>query len=971
MWSTNADVLNREKVLELKFRIENEVTPPDIITICEVKPKHHKRSIEEIEYSIPGYKMETKNLSNGSTGRGIITFIKSYIEYRVISLESEFEEYLCTECRIPGGENILVTSIYRSPNSEDSNNNALNRFVSYISTSRADTRLLIVGDFNFPKICWDDVSTPSEWNSKEARFIEGIRDGFLMQHVTSPTRGRGDDCHSLLDLVFSNGDFIELVEHQAALGKSDHAIIETRISSSSSEPTMRSFRNYDKGDFTALATSMNRNWREEFAGKDVHQQWEIFKEAYDDAVERHIPKIKIGNRKIVKTPIERNTRKKLRNLINKKNKEWNKYLKSRDPSVRTKFRRLRNQVRSLTRKAEKIYEKNIVAAVKTNPKKFWKYTRKKTKSSTNAPDLLLEDGENCTKSDQEKSNRFAEYFSSVFCKDQVQAVDTQPTSTFTDGRIESCSVTADLVCAKLKSLNVSKSPGPDQIHPRVLKETASVLSIPLSIIIETSFSTASLPLDWKSAHIAAIYKKGPKNQAGNYRPVSLTSIIAKVAESFVREIIIGHMKHFGLFSNKQFGFLGGRSTVLQLLIVLDKWTEIIDKGGSVDILYFDFMKAFDKVSHSQMLSTITRYGISGSLHKWITNFLLTRRQRVCVNGSLSDWHTVDSGIPQGTVLGPLLFILFINDLPTSVNTSEVYLFADDLKIFNGIYSEEDIALLQRDVSAVSNWVDRTSLKFHPDKCKHLRIGLRAAPEADYVLGNTGIHPTKVDTEKDIGVTFDTKLTFEKHISEKINKANSILGLITHTFEYKDESTIITLYKALVRPHLEFANQVWAPYLKKHVNSIENVQRRMTRLLPGMKDLSYPERLRKVKLPTLGYRRLRGDMIELYKIVKGIYDPDITEGLLSFAESSTRGHQYKLIKFRPRLDLRKNSFFFRVVDHWNNLPQSVVEAPSLISFESRLDRFWSNKEILYDYTAATSAHATSAQHYAHQELALEA
>ena len=207
----------------------------------------------------------------------------------------------------------------------------------------------------------------------------------------------------------------------------------------------------------------------------------------------------------------------------------------------------------------------------------------------------------------------------------------------------------------------------------------------------------------------------------------------------------------------------------------------------------------------------------------------------------------------------------------------------------------------------------------------------------------------VDSEKDIGVVIDNKLSFNQHISEKINKANSIMGILRRTMEYMDCTTFKLLYTALVRPHLEYANQVWCPHLKKHIESIENVQRRASKQIPGLSHLSYEERLRKLKLPTLAYRRSRGDMIELYKILTGKYDEDVSNFLRTRDDSTTRGHQYKLFKTRTRLDLRKYSFTQRTVKIWNNLPSKVVSAPTIKQFESRLDKFWENQPRKYDYS----------------------
>ena len=268
-----------------------------------------------------------------------------------------------------------------------------------------------------------------------------------------------------------------------------------------------------------------------------------------------------------------------------------------------------------------------------------------------------------------------------------------------------------------------------------------------------------------------------------------------------------------------------------------------------------------------------------------------------VNGSTSEWAAVTSGIPQGSVLGPILFVIYINDMPEMV-ASTVYLFADDTKIYRRIQNDQDRHKLQEDLNNLQDWSDKWLLKFHPDKCKTMTISTTSKPRFQYTLTQQQVALPKTtalahsNEEKDIGITIDSYLTFEKHMTQKVNKANQIIGLIRRTFDYLDWKSFKQLYKALVRPHVEYGNAVWQPHKKKDIKMIENVQRRATRMLPGMKDVAYGDRLRKLNLPTLLYRRLRGDMIETYNIIHGVYDEEVTKNFLLLkpqSDRNTRGH----------------------------------------------------------------------------------
>jgi hypothetical protein len=238
-----------------------------------------------------------------------------------------------------------------------------------------------------------------------------------------------------------------------------------------------------------------------------------------------------------------------------------------------------------------------------------------------------------------------------------------------------------------------KSPGPDNIHPRVLKECARELAEPLTILFQTSMKEGKIPQEWKEANITPVYKKGSRSAVDNYRPISLTSVCCKVMERLVRKEVLQHMTSNGFLSDNQHGFVQGRSCTTQLLKVVDKLTEILDRGGALDLIYLDFAKAFDTVPHERLLNKLASYGIQGHALQWIRQFLTGRRQRVGVAGNFSNWTKVLSGVPQGSVLGPVLFICYINDMPEAVR-SLIYLYADDSKICREVNNIIDWAALR-------------------------------------------------------------------------------------------------------------------------------------------------------------------------------------------------------------------------------------------------------------------------------------
>ena len=327
--------------------------------------------------------------------------------------------------------------------------------------------------------------------------------------------------------------------------------------------------------------------------------------------------------------------------------------------------------------------------------------------------------------------------------------------------------------------------------------------------------------------------------------------------------------------------------------------------------------------------------------------MIDRTQVVKVNGEESEAAPVLSGIPQGSVLGPLLFVIYINDLPECV-TSDLYLFADDTKILKHITSEEDALRLQSDIDSLEKWSQKWLLRFHPEKCHVLTLGefYNIRHTQRYTLNGQELE--HVFDEKDLGVKIDSALRFEEHISEKVKKANAMVGLIRRSFSFLDCDLFKRLFTTFVRPHLEYAQAVWSPYLQKHINMLENVQIRATKLVDGLHKLNYPERLKKLDLPTLAYRRARGDMIQVYNHFHK-YDWNTLPHSFKQQNRVSRKHDFQVVWRKPNDGVRgiqSNSFYYRTTKTWNDLPKEVVNAKDVNSFKNRLDKVWKDKSIKF-------------------------
>ena len=930
--------MNKRHELQALVQLLN----PHIIGICEVKPKNSRYKVSPNELKLENFDI-FHNLDQ--EGRGIVLYTHHSLKAESYSLGTDFKEYVSAQINLKNKDSLLITVVYRSPSSSAANNDHLNTLLNEIGNNGA-THKLTMGDFNYGAIDWENNICEAPTDSAPYTFHQTVLDNYLFQHQREATRVRPGQTPSVLDYILTNEEgMVSDVSTRAGLGKSDHSVLNFTFNCTAQLEcsTVRRFKYY-AGDYEKLKSFMGETtWMEGMENANVNQAWEMFRDRLNQGMEKFIPRTssnknpKMRQRKIW---MDGNTLDK----VKRKNRLYRKWLETRLDEDLQIYRKANNQARQACRRATYNFEKDVATKAKGNPKHFWKYVQSKLKTKIGVATLTRVDGTKTT-SDEEKAQELNDFFSSVFTREPSNHL---PQMEDIEGiaKLEGINVTPESICNIIKKLKINKTPGPDGLHPRVFVELADVICTPLHKIFVKSMEESELPQDWKIAYVSPIHKKGARDQANNYRPVSLTSISCKIMETIVRNHIMYHLEQEKLLHSSQHGFIKGKSCITNLLMSLDDWIQALDEGKDIDVIYMDFMKAFDSVPHKRLLVKLSRYGITSKLLKWCESFLLNRRQCVVVNGQKSQWADVHSGIPQGSVLGPLMFIVYINDLPDVVNTA-IKLFADDTKIYTTTDRSEE---LQQDLDNLQNWSNIWLLKFHPEKCGVMHLG-RTNDRKDYTMESQlgTISVKKSESEKDLGIHVDSALNFRYHIAQATAKANRIAGLIRRSFECLDLETFNKLFTSMVRPHLEYGNSIWCPYKIRDIEAIEAVQRRATRQLPGMKDLSYEERLRKLKLPTLVYRRARGDIIEVFKHVTGTYKLESPFFQLN-TDSITRGHNYKLKKERARLDLRKYFFPHRVVNLWNQLPQDVVNAPTLNSLKNRLDYLWRNADFKYDYKA---------------------
>ena len=608
-----------------------------------------------------------------------------------------------------------------------------------------------------------------------------------------------------------------------------------------------------------------------------------------------------------------------------------KRLKRGEQHLRQQYIQLNRDVKKKIRESKRNYEIKIAREAKQNPKGFYQQYQTKTKERVGP--IEVENG-HITDDDKRMCTCLNEYFLSVFTSENLEYI--PEIEAIYSGNSENILRTIDIsredVLKELNKLKSHKSPGPDEVYARVLKECKAELCCPLVSLFNNSIKSGIVPKAWKLADVVPIFKKGEKIKKSNYRPISLTSTVGKILESIIANKIGEHLEKHKFIKLSQHGFLNGFSCLTNLLSFYSEAYKAVDSGKEYDTVYLDFSKAFDKVPHERLIRKVEAHGIGGNVLRWIREWLRDRKQRVCINGEKSDWGDVTSGVPQGSVLGPLLFIIYINDLDVNI-TSNLSKFADDTKIGRTTNDIDDSQALQDDLNKLYDWSVKWQMEFNVDKCKVMRMGT-VSHNISYQLNDKEIGTTQC--ERDLGVRVNKDLKPKEQVISVRNKANRILGFISRSVSNRSEEVILKLYLALVRPHLDYAVQFWSPYYRKDIDPLERIQRRMTKMIHSIRNLSYMDRLKKLNLHSLERRRVRGDMIEVYKWFNGINKGDINRVLKLNNLGRTRSNGFKLDKTRFRKEIGRNWFGNRVVDTWNALPRNVVNAKTLNIFKNRLD-----------------------------------
>lgn len=837
--------------------------------------------------------------------------------------------------------NVYILVIYRPPSSSHLCNKELADFITNFCDGK---EVIVVGDFNLPNIDWCDGAgdgTPSTCPPLEKSFLDVFDLLGLTQWIREPTYPRSGNT---LDLILtSDPDRVSQVYVSSPLPGCDHCptLLDYVIAAAPDYPTcvVPHRLSWHKGNYKVIRQNLEGMSWDSLEALNASDAFDYFAEHISDLVKEFVP-MKPPHRDKPPWPVRAPT-----SLIHAKQSAWCNYKAVRGRLGRKaedtrlaymSFSEANHNCRTFAVRSQASYEDNLIHRFRENPKILHAYIRQKKVGRPSVGPLQLDSGQ-LSDIPAEMCECLADAFASVYMS--ATPSNPAPHQEF-EGPFEIPYLSTDIVRSALLRVDESSSVGPDGIHPMLLRQCATQLAQPLTVIFNKSIQESLVPKRWKSSVITPIYKKGIHCDPLNYRPISINSACGKELERIVCEHLREYLESNSLLTEHQFGFRSGRSTTDQLLLVYNEVSKAMDAGAVVDVVLFDFSKAFDVVSHDILLEKLSCLGIKAGLLQWFSSFLRDRQMQVCVAGTTSGVRKVLSGVPQGSVLGPLLFLIYINSIASHL-ASDYAIFADDLKIFACVSHPSSSIVashtsrVQADIDILFSTAKSWGLHMNRKKCAAIQFSRRILdpiPPA-YFLNGEAI--PVVSKHVDLGILIDNQLKFHDHIREVARKASGLAQNFLKSTVSRSPEFMLFLWTTHIRPLIEYGSCIWNTGYLTDLSLLEKVQRRWTKHISGLEELSYADRLQSLNLFSIQGRLLRADLIQYWKVIneKSCIRPD---RLFALADHSrTRGHTLKLFLPAVSTDVRSRSFSVRCIQRWNQLPGEVASADCLSAFKKMI------------------------------------
>ena len=896
----------------------------DIICISETKLSD---DIQTKNLLIDSYHDPIRKDRNTNNGGGLMLYMKNNIFYKHRpDLESDELENIWVEIRSLKNK-YLIGHFYRPP---ESTADFWEKFENTIEkASEENLDLIILGDFNHDIL--KITSSP---------FFEILSKYNLQNIINEPTRIVPNKSATCIDLLLTNHSSIIIDSQVLPPFNSDHSTITAEIAFKTykAQAYKKTIWKYDEADKNLIQHNIEtQDWSFINNNDDIDHINEIFSNVIMELAEQSIPKVSFTYRPNDKPWMNTNIRRTMR-------QRDRLYLKAKNKSTEqnwSKYKSKRNEVVQLIRDAKKSYMSNLQTKLSDpglSPKAWYRIANDitKLKNKNNPPPPLIRNGQPQIHP-FEKAQTLNEHFAGI---STIGAEPNLPENLNNpDFTLDSIIVLEQDVKDQLDNLNINKPGGPDEISPKLIKTFGHHLVKPLTLLFNKSLQLGQVPCQWKMANVSAIFKgKGNKNDPTNYRPISITSCLGKILEKIIFKYLYNYLQEHEILTKYQSGFRPKDSTTNQLLEIYHIIIENLDKEKDIKFIFCDVSKAFDKVWHRGLLYKLKKYGINGNLHKWFESYVCNRHQRVINEGSKSTWMSTTAGVPQGSVLGPFLFLLYVNDIVEKINTN-IRLFADDTTLFTVIENQESIQLLNEDLIEIAQWSDDWLIILNQTKTKSMTFTRKHETNWDDAKFNN-IVITDNKTHTHLGITLSSDATWAEHIQKIYEKAATRLNIMRMLKYDIDRKSLLRFYTSFIRPILEYGNIIWDNCTKQQSDLLESIQLDAIRIITGLRkgtdhDVLYNE----VGLCSLATRRKHAKLIQFYKILNNEAPSYINDIVTKFNTHET-GYNLRSTNLRhptPRTVSYQKSFFIATTDLWNDLDTPLKNATSLYSFKQAIKK----------------------------------
>ena len=860
-----------------------------------------------------------------------------YIKDNVYSRRRTDLELPNTECIWVEIDNhhkkFLLGTFYRPPNSSPQTLSSIEDSISLALDSNIKD-IFITGDFNLD-------TQKAATNQKIINICQYFN---LDQLIVEPTHFT-ESSSSILDLVFttnkcnilSSGVGDPFLEHNIRFHCPIYFVLNFR--KTVTPVIRRHIWLYDRGDYQTFSQNViETNW-ESLKNNDIDIYASNITDKILELAKKNIPNKTVKIRQSDPTWLTSEIKK----MIRKRKRLYNKFKRSKSHSDFEKYKQIRNKTIAEIRKSKQLETDKLAAKLRNNdigPRDWWKTLKHfiKPEKSTSLPPLYNDD--TVFTEEIDKATLLNDFFVEQTKLDESNS-SLPPDVPISENNLNSISTSPLEVESILKSLQLGKATGPDAINNRILRELASPLSLPLSDLFNYSLSTGKVPLIWKEANVTPLFKKEDPSAVSNYRPISLLSAVGKVLEKVVHKHLFNYVRDHDILTAMQSGFIPGDSTVNQLTDIYNTFCKSLDEGKEVRAVFCDISKAFDRVWHEGLLFKLKSIGISDSLLLWFRDYLAIRKQRVVLPGAASSWKHIKAGVPQGSILGPLLFLIYINDIVEDIHSC-IRLFADDTSLYiivdNPLQAAES---LNEDLDKIHLWAAKWLVSFNPAKSESILFSRKL---------NRPFHPPLImnqqvineeTSHKHLGLIFSSDCNWHEHINYVKTKAWSRINVMRKLKFQLDRKSLETIYFSFIRPLLEYASVVWSNCTQYESNELEKIQNEAARIVTGATKLvSLHSLYTDTGWESLASRREKHKLILYYKMQHGM-TPEYLSSLVPPTVGSIA--RYPL---RNESDLQTvpaksqqyfNSFLPSVTRAWNGLPEDIKNVQTITTFKYKLNR----------------------------------